>query len=60
MGGRDAADLGDEIEFEEVGVQLDDLPVAGRQGLDMQHMGWGRVEVEVERDLEGGGRGGIQ
>lgn len=54
MGGRDAANLGDEVEFEEVGVQLDDLPVTGCQGLNVQHVGWGWVEVEVERNLERG------
>lgn len=59
VGGGDAADLGDEVEFEEVGVQLDDFPIAGGQGLDVQHMGWGRVKVEVERDLEKGGCVGV-
>lgn len=29
VGGGDAADLGDEVEFEEVGVEFDDFPVAG-------------------------------
>lgn len=43
VGGGDAADLRDEVEFEEVGVQFNDFPVAGGQGLDVQHMGWGRV-----------------
>lgn len=51
MGGGDAADLGDEVELEEVGVELDDFPVGGGEGLDVEGVGGLGVEVEVEGDL---------
>lgn len=51
VGGGDAADLGDEVELEEVGVELDDFPVGGGEGLDVEGVRGLGVEVEVEGDL---------
>lgn len=52
MGRRYAANLGEKVELEERGVQLDDLPITGCEGLDMQGVRRRWIYVELNGDLE--------
>lgn len=57
MGGADAANLGEQVELEERGVQLDDLPITRGERLNVQGVSCRRIDVELNRHLKAGGLG---